>query len=300
MFQPKHIVCAVDLSIHTGIILRWGECLAQLFGARATVFHAVNAIRQDPYPGTTIFERGGQLADLLSRSRRWLVDATAPFGKINAQHVAAGDAVETLVEFSRSAPADLVVAASHGLSGIQRVFLGTVVERLARQLETPLLVVRATDDVPPQRPEFKRIVAACDFPSVLGETVACAAAFARRFDAALYLFHAMEAPVNTDVVDPTEGPYGEVQAELQKREYQHLAEMTAAEGFEAKEVRVDLRPGPAPEILPKYIREVQADLAVVGVRPRRRLTKFIVGSTTEAVLRHAPCAILTVPPTTSA
>jgi nucleotide-binding universal stress UspA family protein len=40
---------------------------------------------------------------------------------------------------------------------------------------------------------------------------------------------------------------------------------------------------------------VQADLAVVGVRARRRLKKFILGSTTEAVLRHAPCAILTVP-----
>jgi nucleotide-binding universal stress UspA family protein len=71
--------------------------------------------------------------------------------------------------------------------------------------------------------------------------------------------------------------------------------MMTAEGVDLGAARIDLRHGPAPEILPDYIREVQADLAVVGVQARRRFKKFIVGSTTEAVLRHAPCAILTVP-----
>jgi nucleotide-binding universal stress UspA family protein len=60
-------------------------------------------------------------------------------------------------------------------------------------------------------------------------------------------------------------------------------------------VGIALRHGTAAEILPDYIREVQADLAVVGVHACPRLKKLIIGSTTEAALRHAPCAVLTVP-----
>ncbi|MFO7497493.1 MAG: universal stress protein [Desulfobacterales bacterium] len=71
--------------------------------------------------------------------------------------------------------------------------------------------------------------------------------------------------------------------------------MMTAEGVDLGAARIVLRHGPAPEILLDYLREVQADLAVVGVRARRRVKQFILGSTTEAALRHAPCAILTVP-----
>lgn len=295
MFEPQHIVCAVDLSIHTGIVLRWGEWLARIFNARLTVFHAVNVSQQDPFPGTTMFERSGQLACLMSAARRQVAAAAAPFEKIDACQVIAGDPVETLAAFSRNVSVDLVVAASHGLSGIQRVLLGTVVERLARQLDGPLLVVRVAEDRPPDHLGFKRIVVACDSPTEPDETLGTAVALARRAEARLFLLHAMALPVMADLLDPTDGPYGEVQARLQKRVRQRLGAMMAGQGVDPAAARIDLRPGPAPEILLDYIREVQADLAVVGVRARRRLKKFILGSTTEAVLRHAPCAILTVP-----
>lgn len=295
MFEPQHIACAVDLSIHTGTVLRWGEWLARMFSARLTVFHAVNAAQQDPFPGTAIFERSGQLAHLVDAARRQLAEATAPFEHIAACRVAAGDPVETLIAFSRSAAVDLVVAASHGLSGIRRVLLGTVVERLARQLEGPLLVVRVPSGRPPDQPGFRKIVVACDLSNAPCEALETATVLARRCGARLFLLNAMVLPVMADLLDPTDGPYGEVQAELERRVRGRLGKMMTAEGVDLGAARIDLRHGPAPEILPDYIREVQADLAVVGVRARRRFKKFIVGSTTEAVLRHAPCAILTVP-----
>ena len=295
MREPQHILCAVDLSTHTGLVLRWGEWLAQTFTARLNVFHAVNPVWQDPFPGTTIFERSGRLAGVLSLARRELAAAVAPIEKIEACQVVAGDPVETLVAFSRKTAVDLVVAASHGFSGIRRVLLGTVVERLARQLEGPLLVLRVAKDRPSAHLGFKRIVVACDSPTAPDEALGYAVAFARRCGARLFLLHAMALPVRSDMLDPTDGPYGEVQATLQQRLCQRLGTMMAAQGIDPSAVRIDLRPGTAAEILPDYIRDVQADLAVVGVRARRRLKKWIIGSTTEAALRHAPCAILTVP-----
>lgn len=295
MHEPQHILCAVDLSHHTGLVLRWGDWLARTFDARLEAFHAVNPARQDPFPGTTIFERSGQLAGFLSLARRQLAAAAAPFEKIEACQVVAGDPVETLAAFSRKAGVDLVVAASQGFSGIRRVLLGTVVERLARQLEAPLLVVRVAGESPSNQVGFKRIVVACDSPGAPDEALGYAAAFARRCKARLFLLHAMALPVMADLLDPTDGPYGEVQAALENRLHQCLGAMLAAQGVDPSAVGIALRHGTAAEILPDYIREVQADLAVVGVHACPRLKKLIIGSTTEAALRHAPCAVLTVP-----
>ena len=48
--------------------------------------------------------------------------------------------------------------------------------------------------------------------------------------------------------------------------------------------------------LTDYARRNRADLIVVGVRPQSVWRKTLIGSTTEALIRRAPCAVLTVPP----
>jgi nucleotide-binding universal stress UspA family protein len=50
---------------------------------------------------------------------------------------------------------------------------------------------------------------------------------------------------------------------------------------------------PAEEIL-KAIAGEKADLVVIGTHGRGGLTRFLVGSVAEAVLRKAPCPVLTV------
>jgi nucleotide-binding universal stress UspA family protein len=54
-------------------------------------------------------------------------------------------------------------------------------------------------------------------------------------------------------------------------------------------------PGIPGEVLVDFAREKGTDLVIVGVRRRGVLKKSFIGSTTEAVLRNAPCAVLTVP-----
>ncbi|MBL0714209.1 MAG: universal stress protein [Desulfosarcina sp.] len=298
LFEPQHIVCAVDFSIHTEKILRWGNHLARIFDARLSVFHAVNA-SHDRFPGTAIFERGGPREAPLKAAYRRLKELSAPFDRVYDCKVAAGDPVEALVAFTRKTPTDLVMAAGHGLSGFQRILLDTVVERMARQLEQPLLVVRLSAEESSGHLDFKKVVVACDSATTPVPALGLAAVWARRFDAVLHLLHAMELPVMADMLEPTDGPYGEVQAALQHRLHDNMAKMMAAAGFDAAAVTIDLQPGPAAEVLPPYLRDQQADLLVVGVRPHRRLQQFLIGSTTEAALRKAPCAVLTVPTMTN-
>lgn len=53
-----------------------------------------------------------------------------------------GAPVDTIVDYARESGADLVIIGSHGRSGLQRLFLGSVAEGVVRSASMPVLVVR--------------------------------------------------------------------------------------------------------------------------------------------------------------
>jgi acetoin utilization deacetylase AcuC-like enzyme len=59
--------------------------------------------------------------------------------------------------------------------------------------------------------------------------------------------------------------------------------------------RAHLAAGAAKDLLPRLASDIGVDLTVVGVRQHSMLGKLVLGSSTEALLRKAPCHILTVP-----
>jgi nucleotide-binding universal stress UspA family protein len=48
------------------------------------------------------------------------------------------------------------------------------------------------------------------------------------------------------------------------------------------------------EAVPKLASELKADLIVIGTHGRKGLSRAILGSVTESVMRHAPCAVLAI------
>ena len=53
-----------------------------------------------------------------------------------------GPAVEAIVEAARFRAADLIVMSSHGRSGVARLVMGSVTERVLRGTSVPILVIR--------------------------------------------------------------------------------------------------------------------------------------------------------------
>ena len=56
--------------------------------------------------------------------------------------VAAGSPAETIVRVAHKRDADLIVMGTHGRTGLQHVFLGSVAEKVARLAPCPVLTVR--------------------------------------------------------------------------------------------------------------------------------------------------------------
>ena len=60
--------------------------------------------------------------------------------------------------------------------------------------------------------------------------------------------------------------------------------------------KMSLLAGNPPEELSKYAVVQNIDLLVVGVTGHGRVEKLFVGSTTDRIIRKAPCAVLSVRP----
>ena len=60
-----------------------------------------------------------------------------------------GNVAEKLIDYETRNGVDLTVIATHGRSGVSRLFLGSIAERLLRNATVPVLMVRAPGSNPP-------------------------------------------------------------------------------------------------------------------------------------------------------
>jgi len=77
------------------------------------------------------------LADLKGR-------LTHPGAASVATHLMHGPPADTIADLAASTPNNLVAMTTHGRSGVGRMVLGSVAERVVRQSGDPVLLVRGT------------------------------------------------------------------------------------------------------------------------------------------------------------
>jgi len=61
-------------------------------------------------------------------------------------HIIYGRVVDEIIRIAEEENADLIAMASHGRTGLARVFYGSVAAGVLHQIDRPLLLVRAEDD----------------------------------------------------------------------------------------------------------------------------------------------------------
>lgn len=296
------ILCATDFSQFSTVALHYGINLALRFDSLLLVSHTVCFPRNQIY-GTAASTRGSEQREQ-SKCAFEKINQFMQDRKLNWEPlVTHGEPVDETTRLTDEQDVDLVIAASHELSRLKRIVIGTVIERMARRLSKPLLVARVANKLLTegnllQTPlKIKKILTACDFSPDSQRVLDYALSFANKFNAKLYLLHAIEAPMYEGIVKPTDAPYGEVQQFLEDKLDKKLAKLVSEGGAKDCDLKTVLFHGLPGEGLCSYATENKIDLIVVGVRHRGAFKKMLIGSTTEDVLRHAPCSVLTVPPT---
>lgn len=137
----KTILVPLDGSERAEQILVHVEEIALRFSARVVFLQIVAS---QSVPTIDVLEFTGQVkeADL------YLNTKSNDFRKkgIDARNVVrVGPAVETIIDVAALEEADLIALASHGRSGLSRVFYGSVAAGVLQRVDRPLLLIRSRE-----------------------------------------------------------------------------------------------------------------------------------------------------------
>jgi nucleotide-binding universal stress UspA family protein len=142
----RRICCPVDFSPPSSVALRTAAELARRLGASLTVLH----VHQEPPVPAPFQPAPGEdpgADDAAAEARRLLElarsEAEAGTGAPVATEMLTGDAVGELVR--HAADYDLLVMGTHGRTGVRRLVLGSVTDRVLKHAPCPVVVVRTAD-----------------------------------------------------------------------------------------------------------------------------------------------------------
>jgi nucleotide-binding universal stress UspA family protein len=205
------------------------------------------------------------------------------------------DVADTLVRRAVTLAADLIVMGTHGRTGMNRWFAGSVAERVLRTAPCPVMVVPPHDAVPASTVSFKQIVAAVDFSDSSLAAVQWAVSLAEETDAHLWLLHAIEVPpelrVSTVV---TEEEIDELNASARADALSRLRSLVPEGASSFCSIETATTAGEAAHAILKFAAEHDTDLIVMGAQGQRAIDRFIFGSKTRDVIGGATCPVLTI------
>lgn len=145
MYQT--ILVPLDGSARAEAILPHVEALANAFQAKVIFLEVVDpaVAAVPPYDYITVVDED-MLAEEVKNAESYLANLVSDFqGKgLEAVEVSeAGAPVRTILDVANRENADLIAMASHGRTGLARVFYGSVAAGVLQQTDRALLIIRA-------------------------------------------------------------------------------------------------------------------------------------------------------------
>ena len=143
---------------------------------------------------------------------------------------------------------------------------------------------------------LKKVLLPTDFSESARHAFTYGLSFAREYEAELVLLHVVENLTVGYASDLFPVPMAEVFQEISgyaKAELARLGEEARGRGVSVQELVVQGKP--SVEII-RFAAENQVDMIVLGTHGKGVLDQALFGSTTERVVRRAPCPVLTVRP----
>ncbi|MGE5246132.1 MAG: universal stress protein [Betaproteobacteria bacterium] len=295
MVEIRRILCPIDFSDCSRRALQHAVAIAKWYESHITALHVIRPVFIPQPP--VLFAAPAKAATSADRDaleqelRGWLEPAKQAGVKADLVFDE-GVPASRIVDHVSKLQADLIVMGTHGTSGLERFMLGSVAERVLRTAGCPVMTV------PPPvtgagRIPYTKILCPVDFSDSSLTALQYAFSLAKESDARVTILHVFEWPAEAEM--PIQG--------FDVPEYRRLIEGDARARLDAlvtDDVRVWSKPETRVAHGKPYRRILEAaeadgaDLIVMGVHGRNPLDMALFGSTTNHVVRRAPCPVLTL------
>jgi len=162
MLPFKRILAPVDFSDHANRALKSAAELASHFGAGLFIVHAVSPVPMLDMMDMGEFGMGGpvgpissgldvaayqkQLVSTSEGALRKLAERMVPTTVASEIVIEVGDPASVINAAAERLKIDVIVMATHGLTGLSHMLLGSVTEKVVRHAMVPVLIVRQNGD----------------------------------------------------------------------------------------------------------------------------------------------------------
>ena len=297
--QFDNILCTTDFSDYSNYAVPYGIAIAKEFGARLYLCHVIDLKPTAAY--------GQTIVDFVEQQKALTDYAQDQLNKLMTKQpveweplITVGHAADEITRLVKEKQVDLAISATHGRSGLKRLILGSLTERLVRTLPCPLFSVRSPekDIAPPseQKIRLERILVGCDFSDDSNLAFEYALSLAQEFQSELHLAHVIEPPIYKHLLKPAAKPADNLRQNMRDLLNEKFAKMIPDEAYNWCSHQTTLLAGQPYEELTKYALVNNIDLIVLGVRGHGLVEELLVGSTTDRVVRQAQCPVLSVRP----
>lgn len=209
--------------------------------------------------------------------------------------VVEGSVVPSLLEHANSIHVDLIVMTTHGRSGWERAWLGSVADALIRLSSVPVVLVRMSES-PAQATTgaFRRILIPTDGSAEAEEVLAPAVTLDPHKQADYLLVHVVESSLLSDM-DHVMRSLNQREVPVQRLHEAEVYLTGVAERLHVSDPQVQTvvlaDRHPAHAIL-GYAREYAVDLIALATHARHGMSRMLLGSVADKVIRGADVPVL--------
>jgi nucleotide-binding universal stress UspA family protein len=273
----KRILIATDMSDFAAEAVRFGDDLRRRLRASVTVVYANEPfIPYDMFDAAayTSVDQAAVRENLEQRVHAHLAASVPDASAFNVRFMD-GHPAHVINVTANEINADLIVMGTHGRTGLQRVLMGSVAERVVHESKRPVLTV--TPAAATAGP-VKSILCPVNFTDIAHVALDYACVMAKTLNAELIVVHVM----------------GDLEASLHpfvEEDFSPWVEEAIRD--RCRYVQLIVREGQAAEQVLRLSDE-RNSMIVIGAQHRRFSDSTVIGTTTERVIRFAKQPVLTV------
>lgn len=296
LLRARRILIPFDFTAAAVRLLRWVVSSAGETGAEISVLHVVHpwvppAGRKESFCHESHADRAGTARSLL---RRLLERIGADASAVHV-HVVVGQPVDEIVRLGRTLRADLVVMVPHSWRGLKHPCHSATTERATRRASCPVLVVpepglRRWEVEPGSAPaSIRRILVPTDLAAASEAALRYAMGLAQEHGAEVYVLNFAATGLSGQVAGPGEA------GEAKRLASERLADWIHAKlGHTDGVIPLVCLGKPSAYLLLREAAVLRADLLAFGPRGYSWAERLRLSSSTDAILRNAPCPVLSL------
>lgn len=282
----KRILVATDFSERSDRALRRATLLARQTGAGLTIMHGLDDDRSPRIVERERYEMEGLLRELTA--------TLASVDRLTSNwRVVMGEPSQAILQAVREEKPDLLVLGPHRRQIFRDIFVGTTVERTIRGVHCPVLMANAAPVGP-----YRHVLLSTDLSEGSRDAMAAYLSLDLSSEARLSALHVFDAPMlrlamSHEIAEEERQAYLADQRGIARIE---LGRFLTGVGLASAQVILRHDAAPTAHEILAAADLARADLIVMATHSKRGLERFLLGSTTERVLRDSLIDVLAIPP----